>query len=123
MEPPVTTTTPLAVTSPSTTPSADPDIETPSTGELNRQSDCLFSSQGAAIATITFLAVLVVILFTTNAVTLLYLRHRDRLYQVKHGSTYRDTCDLDLTKRGVVNKSFEPEDATVVSNQWTGIYI
>jgi hypothetical protein len=59
---------------------------------------------------------LVTVLFTTNAVTLLYLCHRGR-WLGKTGSTHRDVCDLDMTNRGAVNKSFE-DNATIVTNQW-----
>ena len=112
------TTTP-AITEPSTA-SKDPELATPSQGRLTSdESDCLYQSEGAGVAITAVLALLVALLLTTNALTIILW-----YYCGRSEKTDPYTCELPPQK-GAVNHSFTEdggveETVTVFTNSTTG---
>lgn len=104
-----------------TSDSTEPSIQTPSTGMLSTDSDHLFESQGSAIAVVTTLSVMVVILCITNALTAGYLCTRLPVFRRKTIPNATDAV-LQLQEKGGIgaaNSSFTEE--TIIANKGAGM--
>lgn len=96
--------------------STDPDIQTPSTGMLSTDSDHLFESQGAAIAVVVVLTLVVVILCISNALLVLTAGWLSKL--CRKAVPNSNNVSLNLQDRGGIgatNNSYLEE--TVITNQ------
>ena len=88
---------------------------------LSTDSDHLFESRGAAIAVVVTLSVVVVILFTTNALTAGYLFTRVPVFRRKTIPNATDAV-LQLQAKGGIgaaNSSFTED--TIIANKGAGM--
>lgn len=94
------------------------DFETPSTGRLSSDSDCLYESQGAAIAVVVLLALAVAVLSATNVLTIMCLCRR------RTEKIGRDECRLPAGRVAPVGATNEGLTAdTVLVNKGAGIHL